>query len=285
MIGYDYIVRKGVTWRDNQGGLFLMSPPYAILNHYKHNITLLLKSCSAAFIRWESDFDIESPTAWWHVIKRHPDSIDSLSKKTRYYIRKASKSYSAMPVSRDKVLLNGYDVYVSAYKRYSTHEKLLEKSQFKLAIKKLPTNTEFWGVYEIKSSKLVAFSENYIEAKTCFYVTIWLEPDAMKKFTGYLLFHEMELHYLRDRGFKYISDGARSLSHNTNIHDFLESKFNFRKAYARLHVVYTPWLGLAVATAYPFRYLIKKLPLTIFQKVFILLKQEEIRRECARRTN
>ena len=109
---------------------------------------------------------------------------------------------------------------------------------------------------------------------------MWLEPESMAKFSGYLLFHEMELHYLKKRGFKYISDGARSLSHDTNIHDFLIRKFNFRKAYANLHVVYTPWLGLAVKLAFPLRHWIDAVPLGPSKKAGILLKQESIRREC-----
>jgi hypothetical protein len=92
----------------------------------------------------------------------------------------------------------------------------------------------------------------------------------------------MNRHYLEERKFRYVSDGARSLSHDTQIHDFLESKFGFRKAYARLHVVYAPWLDASVAAAFPFRNLIKKMPFSPFKKASILLKQEEIRRECAK---
>lgn len=91
----------------------------------------------------------------------------------------------------------------------------------------------------------------------------------------------MNRYYLEDRGCQYLSDGARSLSHTTQIHDFLESKFGFRKAYARLHVVYTPWLGIVVATFYPLRKLICKVPYGPFKKASILLRQEEIRRQCA----
>ena len=282
MIGYHSTVNKGARWRENQGSLIPLSPPTKV-GEVSHSEALsVLKLTGALFIRWESVFDQAASSNWWHVLKDFPETIDELPRKTRYLIRKAIKTYDVMPLEINDILTNGYSVYVKAYERYDTHEAILTEKEFCIAVRELPVQTEWWGVHDCETGKLVAFSENYIEDETCFYVTMWLEPEAMKKFAGYLLFHQMELHYLKDRGFRYISDGSRSLSHNTNIHDFLESKFNFRKAYAKLHVVYTPWLGVAVAVAFPFRKLIKKLPVTLFQKVYILLKQEEIRREFER---
>jgi hypothetical protein len=232
-------------------------------------------------VRWENEFDQDIPTPWWHIIKDAPEDLEQLPKKTRYMIRKASKNYEAKPIELKDVLEQGYPVYVKAYERYDTHEPMFTENQFCEAVRNLPEQTEWWGCFDRETGYLVAFSENYVESETCFYVTMWLEPDAMAKFSGYLLFHEMEIHYLHDRGFQYISDGARSLSHHTNIHDFLIRKFNFHKSYARLHVVYVPWLFLSVSAAYPFRNLIKKIPWSPCQKASILLKQEEIRRKCA----
>ncbi len=197
-------------------------------------------------------------------------------------IRKASKSYEVRRINAEQIIRMGYRVYVKAYGRYETHEPMFSEDEFCKAVQKLPNKTEWWGVFDRETERLVAFSENYVESETCFYVTMWIDPEAMAKFAGYLLFHEMEIHYLQDRKFKYVSDGSRSLSHDTNIHNFLIQKFNFRKAYARLHIVYTPWLWAVVAVAYPFRNLIKKVPVDLFKKATILLKQEEIRRECAK---
>lgn len=279
MIGYQLISAKGVSWRDNQGGIFLLSPPSMLKEIDQSTAKNILKSHNALFLRWESDFDQINNHPWWHIIKDAPDSLESLPKKTRYMIRQALKIYEARPLDTQEVLEYGYDVYVSAYQRYETHEPMLDRKNFCKAVRKLPEKTEWWGVFEKDSHRLVAFSENYIEEDTCFYVTMWIEPDAMKKFAGYLLFYQMEYHYLCVRGFKYISDGARSLSHSTNIHDFLVSKFNFRKAYSRLHVAYTPWLGIIILVAYPFRKWINKVPLSPFNKATILLRQEEIRRQ------
>ena len=78
--------------------------------------------------------------------------------------------------------------------------------------------------------------------------------------------------------FDYVSDGARSLSHSTNIHDFLVSKFNFRKSYAQLNVEYVYWLRLLIILIYPFRNLLKLLPSRLTFKLSILLQMEHLRR-------
>ena len=190
-------------------------------------------------------------------------------------IKKAAKTYHAKPISRHDVIELGYDVYKKAYERYETYEPMFGEEEFKDAIICLPEATEFWGVYDNLTKEMVAFSENYVESGVCFYVSMWLDPVSMSKFSGYLLFYEMENHYLVDRSFRYISDGARSLSHDTEIHDFLIRKFKFRKAYASLNVAYVPWLRWLVGGFYPLRALIGEVPLNVCKKASVLLKQEE----------
>src|SRR5690554_3779610 len=276
MIGYRFFLSSAIFWRDNQGGILPLSPSFKLAGIDEASARRVLSESGSLFLRWESDFDGKESGVWWHIIKDSFDELAGLPKKTRYMVRKAAKLYETCSVAREEIIKNGYAVYKSAYERYETHEPMYSRDMFCDAVSKLPENTEFWAVFEKESQRMVGFSENYIEDGTCFYVTMWLEPESMTKFSGYLLFHEMELHYLKERGFKYISDGARSLSHDTNIHDFLESKFGFRKAYARLHVVYVPWLAMAVKLAFPFRHLLAAVPLGAFQKATILLKQEEI---------
>lgn len=281
MIGYHFFSSDSIKWRYSQHGLFPLSPLSIQSKPSSFDARKLLKETGAWYIRWESDFNRAGVCVWWHVIKDVFHELGDLPKKTRYMIRKASRKYEARPVHRDEILRAGYGVYQSAYRRYKTHEPMFSSSDFYRAVKNLPEETEFWGVYKKGSDVLLGFSENYVENKTCFYVTMWLDPKSMSDFSGYLLFHEMELHYLKERKFRYVSDGARSLSHHTNIHDFLIKKFGFRKVYANLHVEYAPWLRIIVKLIYPFRSVIERVPLYIFKTASILLKQEELRRRCA----
>ena len=282
MIGYRFFIDSGVRWRNNQGGLFLLSPPNRLEYLDRKSAKSLLKSSGELFVRWETDFDQMAESDWWHVIRDETLSLESLSSNTRSKVRRGLKTFECKPVLRDDILRLGYKVYKKAFTRYETHEKIYTPKEFSKAITSLPEDTEFWGVWSKSTYELVAFSENYVESQTCFYNTIWFDPSALRQYSSYALFFEMTRHYLGNRGFKYVSDGARSLSHQTQIHDFLESKFGFRKAYARLCVIYAPLFGGAITFAYPFRNQIKKIPFGLFQKASIVLKQEEIRRHSER---
>jgi hypothetical protein len=282
MIGYPFFTENGFSWRENQKTIVPISMPHCDPEITDEKARMVLRERSAFLIRWDDDFDQFAVSEWWHVIKSGKEDILDLPKKTRYMIRKASKTYISERCSRETIEKKGYRVYCAAYQRYVTHERKYTENEFISAIKSLPKETEFWAVFDVNTSQIMAFSENLLRDSACFYVSMWLVPDAMKKFAGYLLFHEMNKFYLNDKELKYISDGARSISHQTNIHEFLRSKFGFRKAYSRLRVVYAPGLSPVIAALYPFRAWIKKMPGTLFQKISVVLEQERIRRACER---
>ncbi|WP_175507770.1 GNAT family N-acetyltransferase [Halomonas korlensis] len=243
---------------------------------------VLLAIHRAYLIRWESDFDCETPTEWWHVIKSEPEELEALSANTRSKVRRGDKRFLVEPASRKQILETGHAVYCKAYERYDTFEPMMTREDFCEAIMALPAETEFWVVRHRQSGEMVAFSENLVSDDACFYLSIWSTPDSLRQYASYALIYRMNLHYLNERGLRYVSDGARSISHNTGIHDFLIERFGFRKAYARLHVVYFPLLSPVVFALYPFRQRISQAQGPLCQKVNILLKQEAIRRSFKR---
>ena len=284
LIGYSQIKDRNSTWRINQKGLFPLSPPDKIISK-KNKLNLLMKVNSALFIRWESDFDKLESSHWWHIICDNVIEIDKLSKNTRYQIRRGKKSFYTELLSRDNVLNEGFKVYKESFLRYETHEDEFNEDEFKSAVSKMSEDTEFFGARSIETKELLAFSENFIEDKVCFCNSIWFVPKALKEKISYVFFYDLINFYLQEKKFRYISDGARSISHSTNIHEFLESKFGFRKAYASLNVIYHPLLGIFIRFIYPFRKILEYVPLKVFQMASIFLKQEEIRRKCINKRN
>ena len=282
MIGYNSILFDDVRWRNNQGGLFLLSPPCRLKHFDNETARQLLKTSRQLFIRWESDFDNDVESPWWHVIRSEPLLIHSLGKKMRYQIRRGINSFRCEPASRAVILSLGYEVYKKAFTRYKTHEKEYTEVEFLEKVSSLPEQTEFWGVWSKNTNELVAFSENYVEDTACYFVSMWFDPSSFKDYSSYILLFEMISHYINDRNFRYVSNGSRSLSHDTNIHEFLINKFGFYKAHAKLNVEYVSWLRFLVTVSYPFHLFLGKIPLKFFQKVSILLAQEKIRRSCAK---
>jgi hypothetical protein len=84
----------------------------------------------------------------------------------------------------------------------------------------------------------------------------------------------MSRYYLNERGALYVSDGQRSISHDTNIQEFLFQKLKFRKAYCQLNIVYSPIMKFLVNSLFPFRSSLSFLG----TELSAVLKQEEIRR-------
>ena len=279
MIGYKYYIEKNFKWRRHFNTLIPLTPPH--IQHEMNNRLAkeLIKTKDVHFVRWEKEFDVGYETEWWHIIKDQKENIDSLSKKTRNQIRRGRKNYTCKVCDREVIINKGYDIYKGVFSKYQTFEKSISKVAFQKAIRNLPPQTEFWSVVENLTGLLVGFSENIILNNVCLYVSIWILPEHMKEYAGYTLFHEMNKYYLNEQGCKYVSDGARSISHQTNIHEFLQSKFCFRKAYCKLSVVYNPAVSIIIKLFYPLRkYINIFIKYNNFSKLSVLLEQERIRR-------
>lgn len=280
MIGYACFQHNGFVWRHHLATLMPASLPHCDPADSPAAIRKIVVNQRAILARWDEGFDQDRCGEWWHIIKDQPEDIMQLSANTRSKIRRGSKKYKCEPVPRDLIAQIGYPVYRDAYARYETFEPMLSPEAFHDAVIQLPEQTEFWAVREITSNQLVAFSENVVRNNACFYLSIWFTPESLRHYSAYLLFHEMNQHYLNARKLLYVSDGARSISHHTNIHDFLETKFGFRKAYSKLRVVYHPLLQPIVTALFPLRGIIAALPGSLFRKMSVVLEQERIRRTC-----
>jgi hypothetical protein len=278
MIGYRYHKYDDTSWKFSQGSWSPVSRYYGT-NMISDTPNYFFKNHGGLIVLFHNNFDSQKETNWWYIVKDKFSKIENLPKKTRYMIRRASNIYSTKKVSRKMILKNGFDIYCAAYARYKTHEPRFDLQSFQKAINNMPEQTEFWCVFRKNDEKMVGFCENFIENKFCTFVSLWLHPDEMKKGCGYLLFYEMEEEYLLQRNFSYVSNGTRNLSHSTNIHEFLVSKFNYRKAFCKIHVKYRKPFGLLVSGAYCISKIIFLKSLLLHGRIGILMRLEEIRRE------
>ena len=107
----------------------LLSPPGVANDYTPDTAGELCKSSKALFVRWDTHFDLIKVGLWWHIIKDEPETLESLPKKTRYYVRQAAKSFYTRLVDRSEIMeKGGYEVYRRAYARYQTHEPMYNLS-------------------------------------------------------------------------------------------------------------------------------------------------------------
>lgn len=271
------MIYKNIAWKYYQGVLVPEVAPHIKIDLSKKEEQKLLKLSKAYFLRYVSDWDSAEPSQFWYIIKDNFEALDELSSNTKSKVRRGLKHCVVKKVNQEVIVNKGYDVYSQAFKKYNTYIKPMDKESFTQSILN-SCNCDFWAVYKKDENKMIAYSQNFLEDNSVNYATIKFHPDYLKLYSSYALFYEMNCYYLADKNFLYVNDGARSISHDTNIQDFLMQKFKFRKAYCKLHIIYRWDIGVIVKVLYPLRGFIKRINNKVLNKISVLLMQEEIRR-------
>ena len=265
-----------INWRKYNRAIIPDTPPHLPINNTEEEIKLFIKQSKVFFARWESDFDCGKSTDFWFLINDTPMDLEEYDMKTRNQIRKGLKECLVEPITSSQLIDKGYDVYFSAFNRYKTYLKAKTRKQFINEIISTPNHWEYWGVFYKK--RIIGYSKVMVVNDYAEYRSTKLHPDFLKYRPSEALIYTMNFNYLNKRKFKYINNGARSISHQTNFPLFLIRKFKFRKAYCRLNIIYNGKINLLVKCLYPFRGLLSLLSFGPFRQLNILLKQELIRR-------
>jgi hypothetical protein len=289
---------NGILWREYQRMVIPIGPAILDYTILKDEAKFLLaKFPHALLVRWTDGFKIidrEVPDSslmriinnpekdWYAVILTQFKDLEELSSNTRSKIRRGLKKCTVERVVDAKFILeNGYDVFISAFKRYRrTRVPNLTREDFKrriLILNNFEDIVHFWGVFH--KDRLIAYSENYIyDNIEVSYSTIKFDPNYLNLYPSYALFYTMNKYYLKESKFKYVNDGFRNILHRTNIQKFLIEKFNFRKEYTNLYVFYNPYLSIYLKITFPMRNFLRK----ICPKLEALYTMEEIKRKCAK---
>ena len=265
---------KEVKWYRYQGVLLPKTPPHQEISLTDKEAKKLLKLDKAFFVRYTNEWDRKSGN-FWYIIKDEKENLDKYSSNTRSKIRRGLKRCKVEKVTKEYIAEYAYNVYRKAFDRYKTFLKPTSKENFSKNILD-SENIDYWGVFI--DDRIVAYSQNIIQDNSVNYSVIKFDPEFLKYYISYALFFEMNKYYINEQNFLYVNDGARSLSHETNIQEFLISKFKFRKAYCRLNIVYRKDIKLLTNILFPFRKILYKIDNNICNKLSVLLKQEEIRR-------
>ncbi len=257
-------------YRCYKGAWIYANDPHLESKLSKAEVNSLMKR-GGIMVRNAYDFDCKEETLFWYVIKDSFGGMEELSSKMRNQVKKCFKTMRVEIISAEFLIENGYEVFVEAYYSYRVKTVPPSREEFESRIRNAEEN-EFWGVIDMESNKLVAFSMNATTAESCEYRTMKAIPKYQKLYAYYGLIYEMNRYYLEERGLKFVNDGARSITNHSNIQSFLIEKFNFRMAYCRLNIYYKWWLGLTIKLLYPLRTLIP------IHQVKTLFELEYIRR-------
>ena len=164
-----------------------------------------LFSKGGLIVRNVYDFDAKEETSFWYVIKDQFGGYEELSSKMRNQVRRCFKTMAVKQISSDCLLTNGYNVYAQASESYKVRSHLPSKQEFESRINRSEEN-EFWGVFDLETNKLVAFSMNFVTDESCEYRTMKAIPEYQKKYAYYGLIFEMNKYYLEEKKLEYVNE-------------------------------------------------------------------------------
>lgn len=253
--------------------LFQDFAPSVVFETEKNEIKNEIRTHQCILLRYISHFDNPDFTEFWYIIKDKFIPIEEFSKNTRNQVKKGLNNCEVRKVTGDFFRLNCYEIYKSSILSYN--QTPISKEEFE-ATSYVNEERDLWVVFAKDSNIPIGYSSNKIMEDSCNYAYIKFHTDYLSLYPSYALHYEMDKYYLEDNKVNYVNVGARSLFHETGVQDFLIRKFKYRKAFCKLNVVYSPWLGFTIKLLSPFRELINRIPSKRLGKVRAILKQHKI---------
>ena len=234
-------------------------PPHQEKQLLPEDYLSLLKK-DGLLVRNTYNFDCQEETHFWNLIKDHFGGLEELSGNTRKKVRRSLEHFEFRLIDIDLVRNAGYPILKATYEDYAISDRTLNANTFEKYLKLCEQfHYDYWGVFDRQNDAFVGFCLNHVWENACEYNTVGILPKYKRKCNAYPyygLFYSMNQYYLQKKGFRYVSDGTRSITEHSNIQQFMVDKFHFRKAYCRLAVHYQWWMKIAVNMLYPFRKII-----------------------------
>lgn len=279
--GMQIVEVGGLYWQNYKGILLPAYLPHAVPAGIQASAPHALKASNAMLARWTEHFGQAADSGWWFVMRDGAYSRETLSSNTRSKLSRGGRRLEARQVSSDEILLYGYEVCKAAVSRYGRGEFLPSRKAFTARVEAAalhPSSMEFFGVF--RGGDMLAFSENHVQDNGVFLESIWYDPSGLKDYSSYVLIDAILEEYIVHRECRYVSDGSRSIYHETGVHDFLIEKFGFRRVNADMHLMYSSSFALAMQMSRPLKGLAaslgKRLPLSSLRKFEALHFQEGI---------
>ncbi len=232
------------------------------------------------FARWTTDFDCESETSWWYVIKDTPFDIANIKAKRRYEINKGIKNFDVRLISAVEhkeamyqIQHEAFATYPKKYRPNSNKDKFFKNAEGLDRQDKVVV----FGAFLRETEELVGYAYLCVENGFADFKVLKAKPAVERQGINAALVAGILEHFgsfLSEGG--YICDGARSINHESLFQDYLEKYFGFRKAYCKLNVVYHPKIAWIVKFLYPMRKLLRPFDsIKIVHQISGVIKMEE----------
>ncbi len=214
----------------------------------------VLARIGGSWVQWTTRADDRSAArGWYAVICRAFTPVEELaSANVRSKLRRGLKRCRVERVSLDVFIEKGFELYDAALKDYANPAyRPLDRAGFQAAAERergFDDLRHYWLV--TIDGAPVAYAKTVLhDGVEVDYTTIKFDPQQLKHYPSYALIHEMNRHYLTEAGFACVSDGQRSVHHDTSFQEFLIRDLGFETHPLALHVHYARPIGLGMRVA------------------------------------
>jgi hypothetical protein len=214
----------------------------------RESVRRVMRRTRAVLAEWSEGWDTE-PSDWWYICCDDADyDLSHLRRGPRYETRQGLKNCEIKVLDPSWCAQNGYAVYQAAYRHYGTPTPLQEDEFVRqFTVHAQYPGRETWGAFV--GTRLVAWESCVVVGDAVMSASAKSDPAFFKAHPNNALVYTFTKHYLRERGLRYVTSGARPLLHRTNAQEFKE-RMGYRKIYSRL-CTQLSWIGSLVARTRP----------------------------------
>lgn len=239
----------GAPWYVKDRVLSPLSMPHKKISANPDNIRKALLNSQALMARWYDDWDQEKSGWWWTCCDNRQYDVDQIENaRGRRGIRKGLRECDIRLVEPQKFVELSYDIYINALNSYGySSSQIPSKKEYRDHILRLAqySGTEIWGAFV--KNELAAYAVCKIIDNAVNLGSTKSNSDLHRYCPNNALFYSITRHYLRERGVRYVTNGARTLLHTTSINDFL-IRMGYRRIFCRIHVELAKFLRFLLFT-------------------------------------
>lgn len=254
------LASEGVRSTDLRGQVFIRDrhrvlPFGPLLRDYSvtpAEADALLAALGGWWVQWTRGSG-SGPHGWYAVICRTFTPVEQLpSSNVRSKLRRGLKRCRVSRVPIDTFIEQGFEVYDAAVRGYErSSATIVTREAFRATIERergFGDFREYWMVSI--DDRPAAYAKTILHDRTeVDYTAIKFDPEQLKHYPSYALIHEMNRYYLDEAKYAYVSDGQRSILHDTTFQEFLVRDLLFEQHPLELHIHYARGIGLGMKLA------------------------------------
>jgi hypothetical protein len=236
-----------IPWQIRNRILLPLCLPHTNQNIDRNKVKNFLMRSNALLAHWTDEWDRSESLWWWTCCDNKEYDLEKITNTDgRKNIRKGLRECIIDRIDVEKFLDESYQVHYQAANSYGISKNLIQpENEFKNFFLKMSkySGFEFWGAYF--NNKLVAFATCLVLDNAVLLTNTRSDPNYHKHRPNNALIYKLTHYYLKDRNVTYITNGPRTLLHQTSINSFL-IKMGYRKIYGRLNLVLSKKANLLI---------------------------------------